>query len=224
MPALVWDAPTKRLYHTGVDHGVLYVCDAAGNYGNGVAWNGLTNVNENPSGADSNPLYADNMKYLDLRSNEEFGFTIQAYMYPDEFEACDGLVSPIAGMSLAQQNRATFGFSYRTKVGNDTEGENYGYKLHVVYGCTASPSGKDRSTTNENPDAVQFSWEVSTVPVPVTIDGKEYKPTAHIEFDSKTLGIDAMEALEAMLYGTEAQEAHLPTPLEIYTELKKHVA
>ena len=207
-PALVWDADGKRYYETGVDHGVLYLRDETGAYTKGVAWNGLTAVSEAPSGAESNPQYADNIKYLNLVSAEEFSATIEAFTYPDAFEACDGSATLAAGVSIAQQNRKTFGFSYRTKIGNDVAGQDLGYKIHLVYGCLAAPSERSYQTVNDSPEALTFSWEVSTTPVPVT----GFKPTATVTINSRTTNPAKLKALEDLLYGTDAAEAALPMP------------
>lgn len=213
MSKLVWDQTGERRYETGVKNGVLYVQGAGGVYGNGVAWNGLTAVTESPSGAEPTPLYADDIKYLNLLSNEEFAATIEAYTYPEEFEQCDGSAELAPGVSIGQQDRKTFGFCYRTTLGNDTEGNNHGYKIHIVYGCLAAPSEKAYATINDSPEAITFSWEVSTTPVNVT--GK--KPTASITIDSTKVDAEKLAALEAKLYGTEDQEPTLPLPDEIAT-------
>ena len=183
MPALVWDQVGERFYETGVDHGVLYKPDATGVYTSGVAWNGLTSVSETPSGAEANAQYADNIKYLNLISAEEFGATLEAFTYPEEFAEYDGLVVPAPGVVVGQQPRKMFGLSYRTRVGNDVEGDEHGYKLHLVYGCIASPSEKAYNTINDSPEAITFSWELSTTPVPVT----GHKPTSLIVVDSRTV-------------------------------------
>lgn len=219
---LVWDKDGERLYETGVDRGVIYQ-KSGSTYGNGVAWNGLTAVNESPSGADSNPIWADNLKYLDLRSNEEFGATIEAYTYPDEFAECDGSKDIVAGVRIGQQTRKPFGFSYRTLIGNDEEYTDYGYKVHIVYGCMASPSEKSRQTVNDSPEATTFSWEVTTTPVKVDIDG--VRPFAHIEIDSTKVDSAQLKALEDILYGTDhsgqtdGTQPRLPLPLEVFTTL-----
>jgi hypothetical protein len=210
MTQLVWDQVGQRVYETGVDHGVLYIPNNLGVYENGYAWNGLTTVTESPSGAEANPQYADNIKYLNLLSAEEFGATIEAFTYPDEFAQCDGSVEPQPGVIIEQQPRKTFGFSYRTKVANDLNPEA-GYKLHVVYGALAAPSEKARATVNDSPEAVAFSWDVTTSPVPVT----GYKPTAHMVFNSTKVGAAGLAALEQALYGTSGADPHLPTPDEI---------
>lgn len=210
---LTWDQTGERLYETGVDHGVLYVYDN-GAYGDGVAWNGLTNVSEKPSGAEATPLYADNIKYLNLMSNEEFGATIEAYTYPDEFAECDGSAEIATGVVIGQQKRKTFGFSYRTKIGNDTDGNDHGYKYHIVYGCQAAPTEKGYGTINDSPEAITFSWEVTTTPIEVA--GK--KPTAHITIDTtKVNDPTKIAALEAKLYGSTSAPAKLPTIAELLT-------
>jgi hypothetical protein len=211
MPALVWDLIGERFYETGVDHGVLYIPDATGVYAEGVAWNGLTTITESPSGAEPTAQYADNIKYLNLFSAEEFGFTIEAFTYPDEFAQFDGLATPTPGVAVGQQSRGTFGLSYRTKVGNDLEADGYGYKLHLVYGCQASPSEKAYNTINDSPEAITFSWEVSTTPAPVT----DLKPTSLIVIDSSVVDPVALTSLEALLYGSASVPAALPTPDEV---------
>ena len=197
MAKLVWDESGKRLYETGVKMGVLYVQDESGNYPKGVAWNGLTAVNESPSGAEATPLYADDIKYLELRSAEEFGATIEAYTYPDEFEACDGSAEIAVGVKVGQQARKAFGLCYRTIVGNDVEGNDHGYKLHIIYGATAAPSEKAYATVNDSPEAVTFSWEVTCTPVEV----EGFKPTASLVIDSTKVEKEKLAALEAKLYG-----------------------
>lgn len=224
MAKLKWDEIDERLYECGVDHGVLYPFDSTNKaYSKGVVWNGLTGVTENPSGAEANPLYADNIKYLELRSAEEFGATIEAFMYPDEFAVLDGSAELAAGVTIGQQKRGTFGFSYRSRIGNYTDGDDYGYKLHLVYGAVASPSEKSRSTVNENPDALNFSWEITTTPVSVT----GFKPTAHLVIDSTKADATKLAALEEILYGKDASgtegedgyvaavDARLPLPDEV---------
>lgn len=217
MSKLVWDKTGERYYETGVKNGVLYVVDNTGNYGKGVAWNGLTKVTESPSGAEATPLYADNIKYLNLMSAEEFGFTIEAYTYPDEFAACDGSSEIAKGITIGQQSRKTFGFCYRTENGNDTLGTDYGYKIHIVYGATASPSSKDYQTINDSPEAISLSWEVKTTPVEVTteIDGNKPKPTATLIIDSTKVDKTKLKSIEDKLYGTEAEEPTLLLPDEI---------
>lgn len=223
MAKIVWDQVGERFYETGVKNGVLYVYDTENKkYGNGVAWNGLTAITETPSGAEASPLYADDIKYLNLMSNEEFGGTIEAYTYPDEFKECNGEVDLIPGLTIGAQTRKTFGFCYRTTLGNDTAGNAYGYKLHLVYGALASVSEKAYSTINDSPEAITFSWEFSTTPVEVKIGDVEYKPTACITIDStKFTGENAskLAALEAALYGDTDAEATLPLPSEVYTLL-----
>jgi hypothetical protein len=204
---MTWDNIGEKIYETGTDRGALYF-PANGSYGNGVPWNGLTGVKENPSGGDSNDLWADNIKYASLTSAEKFGFTIEAYTYPDEFMACDGSVALGTGVYMGQQNRSTFGFSYRTLKGNDESGTEYGYLLHLVYGCKASPSGKDYSTVNDSPDAITFSWEVETTPVPSTTGGK---PTATITIDSTKIDSAKLTAIETELYTNRV----LPLPARI---------
>ncbi len=219
---LQWDKIGERLYETGLDRGVLYPMGTNGNYDKGVAWNGLTAVNENPSGAESTPLYADNQKYLNLTSAEDFGATVEAYTYPPEFEVCDGSAEIAPGVTIGQQNRKLFGLSYRTLVGNDTEGQEHGYKLHLVYGAQAAPSQKNRETVNDNPDAVKFSWELTTTPVDVS----GFKPTAHLSIDSTKVDAEKLAALEEILYGKDgasATEPRLPMPAEI-AELFKAAA
>lgn len=229
MAVLQWDQPTERLYETGVQKMVLFVKDATGAYGNGVAWNGITAVTESPSGAEATPLYADDFKYLNLMSNEEFGATIEAYTYPDEFAVCDGSVELVPGFKIGQQVRREFGFCYRTTLGNDAAGNEYGYKLHIVYGALAAPSEKAYATINDSPEAITFSWEVTTTPVEVKLaDGTTYKPTSIITIDSTKFTSDegkaALKALEDKLYGTESEEAALPMPAEVYTLLSANVA
>ncbi|AVO25262.1 major tail protein [Gordonia phage Gravy] len=218
MSELKWDSAGERLYETGVDHGVLYIPDNMGEYSNGYAWNGLTSVSESPSGAESNPQYADNIKYLNLISAEEFGATIEAFTYPDEFSQCDG-TALIGGVQIAQQTRKSFGFSYRTLIGNDLVGTDFGYKIHLVYGCQAAPSEKSRSTVNDSPEAATFSWELTTNPVPVAginaDTGKPYRPTAHVTIDSTKVGASALAALEEILYGTASEDPRMPAPEEV---------
>lgn len=213
MAALTWDETGNRLYETGVRKGVLYVQDNSGTYPEGVAWNGLTAVTESPSGADSNPLYADDIKYLDLRSAEEFGATIEAYTYPDEFAECDGTAELADGVTIGQQARKSFGLCYRTVLGNDIVNDAYGYKLHLIYGATAAPSEKGYQTVNDSPEAITFSWELTTTPVNVT----GMKPTAIITIDSTKADATKLAALEAILYGGENTTARLPLPDEVKT-------
>jgi hypothetical protein len=206
MSKLVWDESGKHIYETGVDHGVLFVLDSAGQYKPGIAWNGLTSVAENPSGADANPIYADNIKYLNIISAEEFGATVEAYTYPDEFMACDGS-APIGGASsgvfAGQQGRAKFGLVYRTRIGNDVAGDQLGYKIHIIYNCSASPSAKSYQTVNDSPEAISFSWEITTTPVPVASTGK---PTANIVIDSTKVEPTALAAIEAALFGGDGAQ------------------
>ena len=211
MAKLVWDESGKRLYETGVEKGVLYVQGENGQYQQGVAWNGLTAVTESPSGAEPTALYADDIKYLELFSAEEFGATIEAYTYPEEFEACDGSASLGKGVTIGQQDRKAFGLCYRTIVGNDVKGNENGYKLHLIYGAKAKPSEKAYATVNDSPEAVTFSWEVTTTPVNVA----GFKPTASVTIDSTKIEAGKLKAIEDKLYGTETQEATLPLPDEI---------
>lgn len=215
MSKLVWDQTGERFYETGVDHGVLYPIQTGGLYNKGVAWNGLTAVTESPSGAEANPLYADNIKYLNLISAEEFGATIEAYTYPDEFAECDGSVALVSGVYIGQQARKTFGLSYRTVLGNDVDSNDYGYKLHLIYGALAAPSEKGYTTINDSPEAITFSWEVTTTPV--NVEG--YKPTASVTIDSTKVDAEKLAALEAILYGSDSEEARLPLPDELITIL-----
>lgn len=209
---LSWDNSGERLYETGVKNGVLYVQNA-GKYPKGVAWNGLTAVTESPSGAEATPLYADDIKYVELTSEEEFGGTIEAYTYPDEFAECDGSVELAKGVKIGQQKRKAFGLAYKTTLGNDEEGNDHGYKLHLVYGCKAAPSEKAYATINDSPEAITFSWEFTTTPVAVN----GHKPTAHIEIDSTKADPTCLAALEAKLFGTESEEPQLPLPDEVKT-------
>lgn len=210
MPRLTWDDLGKRFYETGVKQGVLYP-QVGGAYPKGVAWNGLTAVTESPSGAEPTALYADDIKYLELISNEEFGCTIEAYTYPDEFKACNGEATLAEGVTIGQQTRVPFGFCYKTVLGNDEKKNDYGYKLHLVYGATASVSEKAFQTINDSPEAITFSWEVTTTPVAV----KGFKPTAILTIDSTTIAADKLTALEDILYGKDEAEARLPLPDEI---------
>ena len=211
MSKLVWDESGKRFYETGVKNGVLYVQDESGNYPKGVAWNGLTAVTESPSGAEATELYADDMKYLEIRSAETFGATIEAYTYPEEFEVCDGSAAIAKGVNAGQQDRKPFGLCYRTVVGNDVQGNALGYKLHLIYGAVASPSEKAYSTINDSPEAITFSWEVTTTPV--NLDG--FKPTACITIDSTKVEPTKLAELEKKLFGDTSTEAQLPLPNEI---------
>lgn len=213
MAKIVWDKIGERIYETGVDHGVLYPADNEGNYPVGVAWNGLIGVSESPSGAEPNPIYADNIKYLNLMSAEEFGATIEAYTYPDEFEACDGSAEISPGVKIGQQIRKPFGLSYRTLIGNDVDSNDHGYKIHLIYGGQASPSERAYATINDTPEAITFSWEVTTTPVEV----EGFKPTASITIDSTKVDETKLKALEDILYGTAEEEARLPLPDEVVT-------
>lgn len=215
---LTWDGTAERYIETGIQHGVLYPMDENGDYPLGVAWNGLISIAENPSGAEPTALYADNIKYLTLLSTEDLGLSIEAYTYPDEWLACDGGAEPQAGVALGQQNRSKFGLSYRTEIGNDVDGIEHGYKLHLVYGCQASPSEKSYGTINESPDAITFSWDVSTTPEAVA----GYKPTALVTIDSRTADPTDLAALEVLLYGedgvpTDAALPHIDAVLALFT-------
>lgn len=210
---LIWDSTGNRLYETGVKKGVLYVQNSSGAYPMGVAWNGLTAVTESPSGAEATPLYADDIKYLNLYSAEEFGGTIEAYTYPPEFAACNGEADLATGVTLGQQTRSAFGMSYVTTVGNDTEGTEYGYKIHIVYGAKASPSEKAYATINDSPEAITFSWEFTTTPVEVS----GHKPTASIVIDSTKVSADALAAVEGALWGTDTTDPYLPLPSALLT-------
>lgn len=225
---LVWDKTGEHYYETGVKNGVLYPMSASGTYPKGVAWNGLTAITESPSGAEATALYADDIKYLNLMSNEEFGATVEAYTYPDEFAECDGSASLTEGVYIGQQARKTFGLCYRTTLGNDSKGNDYGYKLHIIYGAMASPSEKAYSTINDSPDAITFSWELSTTPVAVA----NFKPTASLTIDSTKVDPQKLTALEEILYGkdgtgedhsTGAIDPRLPLPDEIATLMKGSV-
>lgn len=218
MAVLTWDQTGEKLYETGVQKGVLYPMDGAV-YGKGVAWNGLTAVNETPSGAESTKLYADDIKYLDIRSAEEFGATIEAYSSPEEFDACDGTAELAAGVNIGQQNRKGFGFCYRSTIGNDTEYNNYGYKLHIIYGLTASPSERSYSTVNDSPEAATLSWEVSSTPVNVA----GFKPTSIVTINSKKIKPAALKEIEDALYGTESVEPKILLPDEIKAICDKHI-
>ena len=219
MAKLIWDKIGERFYETGVSKGVLYKQDATGAYPKGVAWNGLTAVTESPSGAEASPLYADNIKYLNLLSAEEFGATIEAYTYPDEFAECNGEASLAEGVSIGQQKRTPFGMAYQTKIGNDIDAE-LGYKIHLIYGALAAPSEKAYATVNDSPEAITFSWEVTTTPVEVT----GFKPTACITIDSTKVEESKLKALEAVLYGSESEEAKLPLPDEVLSIVNGNVA
>lgn len=222
MARLTWHAPGTRKYEVGVDKGVLYPISDQGTYASGVAWNGLSAVNESPSGAEETKVYADNIKYLGLMSAEEYAATIEAYYYPDEFAACNGEADLVNGVTIGQQTRQKFGFSYVTKLGNEVKGESYGYILHLVYGCSASPSEKNHQTINDSPEASTMSWEVSTTPVEVgTINGVAYRPTATVNIDSTKVDATKLAALEDILYGSDKGDGpRLPLPSEIYTLMK----
>lgn len=210
MTKIAWDKAGERYYETGVKNAVLYPL-ASGSYSKGVAWNGIISVTESPTGAEATPLYADDIKYLNLVSNEDFGATIEAYTYPDEFAECNGERELAKGVKVSMQERKTFGLSYKTTIGNDTEGTGKGYKLHLVYGCLAAPSEKQYNTINDDPEAITFSWEISTTPV----ECSGFKPTSHIEIDSRTADPTKLADLEKMLYGDEIAEAKLPLPDEV---------
>lgn len=219
MTRIAWDQAGERVYETGVDRGVLYLPDASGEYVEGFPWNGLTTVTESPSGAESNKTYADNRVYANLISAEEFGGTIEAYTYPKEWEQCDGSATPSAGVTVGQQNRRTFGLSYRTLIGNDIQGTDFGYKLHLVYGATAAPSEKAFATINDSPEGINFSWEMTTIPVDVPgtnpATGKPYKPTALLTIDSTQVDAAALADLEDFLYGTVGTDPSLPLPGDV---------
>ena len=211
MAKLVFNNVGERLFETGVKNGVLYVMGEDGTYENGVVWNGLTAVTESPSGAETTPLYADDVKYVVIYAAEEFGATVEAYTYPEEFEQCDGSASIFDGITIGQQTRKSFGMCYKTSVGNDVQGQDFGYKIHIIYGAKAAPSEKSYSTINDSPEAVTFSWELSTVPVPV----EGFNPTATMVIDSTRVPAEKMTLIENKLYGTESEEATLPLPNEI---------
>lgn len=215
MSKIIWDATGAKLFEAGVDHGVLYPVSSDGTYPQGVAWNGLITVSESPEGGDENAFYADNIKYGVLRGTEDFGGSIEAYTYPDEWEACDGSATLVTGATISQQTRKAFGLCYRTLIGNDVDGLEHGYKLHLVYGATASPSEKSRETVNDSPDAQSMSWDFTTVPVNVT----GFKPTSHIIIDSVRCDPDKLDDLKDVLYGTAQADARLPLPDEVKTIL-----
>lgn len=223
MAKLVWDQTGDRLYETGVSKGVLYPIQSDGAYSKGVAWNGLSSVTESPSGAEANPIYADDMKYLNLMSAEEFSATIEAYTYPDEFAECDGSADIATGVSIGQQKRKIFGLCYRTVLGNDVDSNDHGYKLHLIYGCMAAPSEKAYTSINDSPEAITFSWEISTTPVNVT----GFKPTASITIDSTKAKKEKLTALEEILYGKDGSDtsanARLPLPDEIATLMSEGI-
>lgn len=211
MTQLIWDKVGERIYETGVDHGVLFIPNGAGVYNTGYAWNGLISVSESPSGAEATPTYADNIKYLNLVSAEEFGATVEAYTYPEAFAQCDGTAAPSAGVFIGQQTRKTFGLAYRTLIGNDIAAADYGYKLHLIYNALAAPTEKAYTTVNDSPEALTFSWELSTTPVNVP----GFKPTASVTIDSTKVNPAKLAELEALLYGTPGVDPKLPTPTEI---------
>ena len=221
MAKIKWDETGEKIYETGVKNGVLYLPDEGGQYVKGVAWNGLTAVTESPSGAESTPLYADDIKYVELFSAEEFGATLECYTYPDEFAECDGSAEVTPGVIIGQQNRKTFGLCYRTTLGNDVKGNEFGYKLHLIYGAKASPSEKSYSTINDSPEAITFSYEITTTPVNVT----GHKPTASLTINSTKVDPTKLQQLEAMLYGSDgggSAEAKLPLPDEVINLLKNN--
>lgn len=220
MSKLKWDQIGERLYETGVDKVVLFPMESTGQYGTGVAWNGISAVNESPSGAEPTALYANNGKYLNLISNEDFAATIEAFTYPDEFEECDGSKEIAPGVVIGQQKRKVFGLAYRTLLGNDVDGNDHGYKLHLVYGCLAAPSENNHSTVNDSPEAGTMSWSVSTTPVEVA----DAKPTATVTIDSTKADKAKLKKLEDMLYGTEEAESKLPLPAEVITLMKDAAA
>ncbi len=219
MSKLIWDEDSKRTYETGVSKGVLYPIQNDGKYSLGVAWNGLTAVTESPSGAEATPIYADDIKYLNLISAEEFGATVEAYTYPQEFEACDGSAEIQPGVCIGQQDRKKFGMSYRTVFGNNEKGNSYGYKLHLIYGATAAPSEKAYNTINDSPEAITFSWELSTTPVSVD----NMKPTASVTIDSTKVNQEKLKILEGILYGSESSNPRLPLPDEIAEIFKEDI-
>lgn len=211
MARLVFDEVGARFFETGVKNGVIYLQEDDGSYGNGVPWNGLTGVTESPSGGEATPLYADDIKYVTLRSAEEFNATVEAYTYPTEFEQCDGSAALAEGVTIGQQARRAFGLCYRTAVGNDIQGQDLGYKIHIIYGCTVAPSEKSYTTINDSPEAITFSWELSSTPAPVT----GYNPTSTVVIDSTKVDSSKLSAIEDVLYGTTDKEATLPTPDEL---------
>ena len=215
MAAITWDATGERLFETGVDHGVLYPISSSGTYDNGVAWNGLSAITESPSGAEATAVWADNIKYVNLLSAEEFGATVEAYTYPDEFAICDGSAELVDGVIVGQQARKVFGLCYRTKIGNDVDGNDHGYKLHIIYGAQASPSEKAYNTINDSPEAISFSWELTTTPVNVT----GMNATSYLVIDSTKCDAEKLTALEKILYGSAEPDTapRLPLPDEIKT-------
>lgn len=213
-PVIVWDKTGEKIYETGVDHGVLYPIQNDGTFDNGVAWNGLSNVSQSPSGAEATAIWADNIKYLNLLSAEQFGATVEAYTYPDEFAECDGSKAVATGVYAGQQTRKKFGLCYRTRIGNDVDGTDHGYKLHLVYNCLAAPSEKAYQTINDSPEAISFSWTISTEPVTVT-EVSNIKPTATLEIDSTSVDSTKLAALEAILYGTKGDSGAADTPARL---------
>lgn len=210
---LVWDETGKKLFETGVSNVALYPQDTTGVYGSGVAWNGVTTISESPSGAEATTLWANNGKYLNLYSVEEYASSIEAYTYPDEFAECDGSAEIAKGVSIGQQTRKSFGLAYKTLIGSDTDGNDHGYKLHLVYGCKAAPSERSHATVNDSPEALSFSWEISTTPVSVT----GHKPTASVEIDSTKVNAEKLAAFEKILFGSDTAAARLPLPDEVAT-------
>lgn len=216
MPRLEWDKLGERFYETGTDRGVLYPADTSGTYPLGVVWNGLTTVTQSPSGAEPNKQYADNIPYVTLYSTEEFSATIEAFTYPDEFAECDGSAEAEVGVFVGQQTRKPFGFSYRSLIGNDTQGQDFGYKIYLIYNAMAAPSEKAHATVNDSPEATGLSWEITTTPVNVgVIDGKEFKPTAFLTIDSSKVDPTKLAAFEDIIYGADATPARLPLPAEV---------
>lgn len=217
MAKIIFDQSGERFYETGVKNGVLFVQNENGEYGNGVAWNGLTAITESPSGAEATPLYADDIKYVELTSAEEFGATIEAYTYPEEFEVCDGSASIVQGVTIGQQDRVPFGLCYKTVLGNDVRGNDLGYKLHLIYGAKAAPSERAFQTINDSPEAITFSWEITTTPVNVT----GFKPTANLVIDSTKVDAAKLALLEEKLFGSDSEEPSLPLPDEIVALMKE---
>lgn len=223
MARLEWDKTGERQYETGVDHVVLYVSDN-GLYPKGVAWNGVTAINESPSGAEPSPLYADNIKYLNMISAEELSVSLEAYSSPEEFDECDGSKSAVEGVTVGQQDRKMFGLAFRTIIGNDVDNNNHGYALHLIYGCLAAPSEKAHATVNDSPEPATLSWEISTTPVNVNVEGMTFKPTASLEINSLKANKDKLAALETVLFGSEQEDAKLPLPGEVIAMMKTEAA
>lgn len=219
MAKLIWDQNGERTYETGVKNGVLYPIASDGSYPKGVAWNGLSSVSESPSGAEATAIYADDTKYLNLMSAETFSATVEAYTYPKEFEACDGTAELATGVTVGQQPRKPFGMVYKTTLGNDTEGEAYGYKLHIIYNATASPSEKSYSTINDSPEAISFSWTLNTTAINVDDSGK-FKPTASLTIDSTKVDKEKLKSFEDILFGSDSAEASLPLPAAVMAHFK----